>query len=165
MARILKTARVNEECIERFNELNRGISPQWRLIIFKLNEEESEIIVDHCCDIKSSKDEILNVLAERISNQSPCWMTMKISYETKDGGKRDKTTMISWIPDTIRRDTLKEAARVKMVALGCASTLKKGLKGVSCFIEANSIYELDFDYLLEKASKHERESIVYQMLF
>ena len=33
MARLLKTARVNEECAERYNELNRGISPLWRLIM------------------------------------------------------------------------------------------------------------------------------------
>ena len=121
------------------------------MILFILNEEESEIMVENCCDIKSTKDEVLNTLNERISTQFPCWIAMRISFETESGGKRDKTA-ISWIPDTIQRDTLKEAARVKMVALGCASALKKELKGVSCFIQSNSLDELDFSYQLEKAS-------------
>ena len=59
-----------------------------RDIMFKLNEEQSEIIVDYCCDMKSTKEEVLNVINERISDQEPCWMAMKISYTTKDGGMR-----------------------------------------------------------------------------
>lgn len=165
MAKMLKSATVNEECIERYNELNKGLAPHWRLILFKLNEEESEIEVDHCCDINSTEEEIHKVLSERLSSQSPAWIAMRISFNVQSGGRRDKTTLISWIPDTIKRETMKEATRVKMMALGCTSALKKELKGVVCFVESNSHDELDFDYLLQKAAKHEREPVIFHILF
>ena len=165
MSNLLHTPTVNDECHERFVELNRGINPMWRLIIYKLNKEETEVIVDHCCDYTSTEEDVKRVLEERISPQNPAWIAMTISFYVENGGRRDKTVFITWIPDTIERETLKESARVKMMSLSCSGALKKVLKGVVCFIESNTPDELSFDYLLQKASKNEREPVVFKMVF
>lgn len=164
-SKYISSPTVRTDCVERYSELNRGVSPLWRYVLYKLNEDETEIIVDHCCPMSSTEEEIVKLWKEKISGQHPCWIVMTISFLVSNGGKRDKTTLISWIPDTIHRETLKESAKVKMMSLGCSGALKKALKGVVCYVESNTPDELSFDYLLTKASKHEREPVDFKMIF
>merc|ERR1711963_97405 len=78
---------------------------------------------------------------------NPKWCILNFNYKCIDGGLRNKVVLIHWVYDQLKRDTLKESARVKMLSLGTLGILKNYFKGCVCFIEANDIDELQYEYI------------------
>jgi len=125
----------------------------------KLNEDESAIVLEHSESVDVKNVDAMNNLRSKLSDQHPMWAMYNFPYVVAGGGKRNKTAMIRWCPDTLTRDSFKESARVKMIAVTCGSAIKKQLKGSDCNIQANSLDEITFDEVLTQVSRHEREEI------
>ena len=143
------------DCVLRYKELQKATSI-WDFIVFKLSDDESHVGV-HFTAAKGAHtyEEMLSFFTE----QEPCWAVVNIRYMTVSGGKRCKAVLVSWIPDTLRRDTMRESARVKMQAVTVSGLLKAAFKGIPCFVEANSKDEASHAEVLARASRHELDRI------
>jgi hypothetical protein len=81
-----------------------------------------------------------------------CWVTYHFSYTTKEGGKRNKTTLIRWVPTTAK-------PKEKMEYATWSSVLKNALSGIQCTIQATEVDEIDYQVVLERVAKFERDEI------
>ena|SRR3990167_1669409 len=157
------TAELNEGCKVAFDELNSCLNPKYRFIVLSLSDDEQEIFVSHKQDINSSIVEAHNSLLSLLPDQNPSWVAYNFPYLTVGGGKRNKVAIINWVPDTLTRGSMKDSARVKMMAVCCNGKVKRELKGAVCFIQANCVDDLKYDLVLEKISRYEREPIDYEV--
>ena len=122
------------DCASEFKLLQRHPA-KYVYIIYKLNESGTEIVIDEKVDYS----ELYSSMIEKLPSQEPRWIAANIRYKLKNGGERSKVAIITWVPDTITRATLKESARVKMMALNYSGMLKKACKGWQYQIQANCI--------------------------
>lgn len=156
-------ASVDEEGIDRFTELNSCLKPKWRFIMYRLSEDELTIFPSHCEPISDHNNEHKNLI-DKLPDQDPCWIAYNFEYRVQNGGKRNKVAIINWVPDTLVRETLKESARIKMMAVTRNGTIKGALRGAVCFIQGNCPEDLTFTKLLSKIAKFEREPIDYEWI-
>ena len=150
---------LQEECVEHFAELNKCINPKWRWLSFKLTEDETKIVVDHAEPATNSLAESHATLLANLPDQDPRWLVLNFPYMTTYGGRRNKVALVSWCPDTLTRQTMKESARIKMSAVTCFGTVKKAFKGADCSIQANDIEDLSWSAVLAKVSRFERDAV------
>ena len=151
---------ISKEVSERFKEINKGKNQLWRWILIKENENKNELSVIECCPYSTplfESNEKLNLL---LDDQNPSWIIYSVPYLTINGGKREKLIQINWIPDSIKRETFKESAKVKMHAVAQSGKIKKIVEGVPFMYQANSRNDLEFDLLLSKVSRFERDPIL-----
>jgi len=145
------------DCVLRYKELHKAASI-WDFVIFRLSEDESHVGV-HFTAAKGAHtyEDMLSFFEE----QEPCWALVNIRYMTVSGGKRSKAVLISWIPDTLRRDSMRESARIKMQAVTVSGLLKASFREVQCFVEANSSDEASHAEVLARASRYELDPIAH----
>jgi len=115
--------------------------------------------------ILNEKDCTYNSIIESLPDNDTRWLLINIKYRTMDGGERTKLTFVAWIPDSIRRVSLKESARVKTNGLFYSQCLKPLFPNVICFITANDFDDMKLDAIIQKASKYERERVNYNSIF
>jgi len=127
--------------------------------MYKQTEDEQHILPVYnepaSNDIKESHEKLLSMLPE----QDPCYFAYNFVYQVQGGGKRNKIAFIRWVPDDLTRESLKESARIKMLAVTNGGALKKSFKATDCSIQANSVEDLAYTKLLEAVSRFEREPI------
>ncbi|KAL7280111.1 hypothetical protein ACG7TL_006527 [Trametes sanguinea] len=116
---------VNPECLEAYQELKLGKKTKY--IIFTLNKDNTEIVVEKKSPLTSTYDDFLADLPE-----GECrWAVYDFDFEKEDGGKRSKITFYSCSPlatahacDTLRRawggeDGGRSLAKKTGIADGC----------------------------------------------
>ncbi len=81
---------VNPDCLEAYQELKLGKKNKY--IIFTLNKDNTEIVVEKKGGLSSSYDDFIADLPE----QDCRWAVYDFDFEKEDGGKRSKITFFSW---------------------------------------------------------------------
>eukprot|EP01113_Clastostelium_recurvatum_P028157 TRINITY_DN3408_c0_g1_i5.p1 TRINITY_DN3408_c0_g1~~TRINITY_DN3408_c0_g1_i5.p1 ORF type:complete len:165 (-),score=21.52 TRINITY_DN3408_c0_g1_i5:86-580(-) len=143
---------VSEECVQMYRYIQRGQRYRW--ITFKLNDDQTSIVVDCVGDTHSSFSSFMDSLP----SQETRWCLFDIQFRSLDT-TRSKLMFITWVPSTIRRDTLKETARVKFNGVFWSSTLKKEMPAVVCSYQASDASDLAWDNLLSKACRYEKDPV------
>ncbi|KAI8877121.1 hypothetical protein K501DRAFT_45371 [Backusella circina FSU 941] len=130
---------VNEQCLELYQNLKIG--QKYKYIIFKLSDNLKEIVVDKSAET-GEYDEFLGSLPQ----DEPRYAVYDFDYEKPGEGKRSKITFYSWIPDTSK-------VRQKMLYASSKDALRKNLVGIAIEIQGTDASEVDYDTVLEKASR------------
>ncbi|KAI8645087.1 hypothetical protein BD408DRAFT_412221 [Parasitella parasitica] len=128
---------VNDECLNNYGSLKMG--QNYKYIIFKLSEDNSEIIVEK--SVKTGDyEEFLNCLPE----VEPRYAVYDFDFQTDDG-LRNKIVFYSWIPDTAK-------VRQKMLYAASKDALRKRLEGLAVEIQGTDASEVAYETVLEKAN-------------
>eukprot|EP00418_Pyrodinium_bahamense_P096329 CAMPEP_0179026736 /NCGR_PEP_ID=MMETSP0796-20121207/8673_1 /TAXON_ID=73915 /ORGANISM="Pyrodinium bahamense, Strain pbaha01" /LENGTH=183 /DNA_ID=CAMNT_0020722835 /DNA_START=77 /DNA_END=628 /DNA_ORIENTATION=- len=95
--------------------------------------------------------------------QEVAWAALMLPYSTDTGGLRSKLLFLSWAPDSLRRATLKESARVKSSAVFQIGDLAGAAKrDGGRAVQANGREDLDLENVLAVAAKFERDTVVWE---
>jgi cofilin len=130
---------VDDECINKFQELKLGHS--LRYILYKLNNDNTSIVIEKTAPASASYNEFVNELPK-----DDCRYAIYDFQFDLEGGRRNKILFILWAPDSAK-------IKSKMLYTSSKADLRKKLVGVATEIQATDASEIDFDYVLEKASK------------
>ena len=146
-----------DDCREHFEQM-KSYKPVYRFVSYHWDQSTNQVGV-HKAGLtgQASYQDFL----ETFPANDPAWCSLNFQYRTKDGGKRNKLVFVHWCPNDLVRDTLKESAYVKMMSLSCMGALKKQLDGTVCFVQADDLEGVQYETILEKVSRHEREPIDY----
>eukprot|EP00026_Physarum_polycephalum_P014964 Phypoly_transcript_15538.p1 GENE.Phypoly_transcript_15538~~Phypoly_transcript_15538.p1 ORF type:complete len:169 (+),score=18.95 Phypoly_transcript_15538:213-719(+) len=126
---------------------------RYRWITFRMSDDESQLIVDQ----HGARDSTYESLLAALPTQYPCWVLLNFDYRTARG-PNSKLMFIMWVPD-IKRATLKEAARVKFMGVLYSSLFKPIFKAVSGNIQAHNLADMEWENVLQKASKFELDPV------
>ena len=81
---------VNPDCLEQFSALK--LKKAFKYIIFTLNKDNTEIVVEKTGPTTATYDEFVGDLPENECR----WAVYDFDFEKDDGGKRTKITFFSW---------------------------------------------------------------------
>ncbi|KAI9278604.1 actin depolymerizing factor [Phascolomyces articulosus] len=129
---------VNSECLELFQEFK--LRKKYKYIIFKLSDDNKEIVVEKTAPETATYDEFLQCLPA----DEPRYAVYDFDYEKPDAGARNKITFYSWIPDTSK-------IRAKMLYASSKDALRKNLVGLAIEIQGTDFSEVDYETILDKA--------------
>ena len=90
--------------------------------------------------------------AAQLKAEEPCWTVYHFAYQTKDNAKRNKTILLQWIPS---RSNIK----LKMQYAMWTNVLKTSLTGIHCHIQAGDEADIDYEAVLEKVARFERDEM------
>jgi len=145
-------ATVNQECVTAYNDLK--LTKKYKYIIFKLSDDNKEIVVESTGEPGSDYDEFRDKLINAESttktgavSKCPRYAVYDVEYNLASGeGTRNKITFIAWSPDDA-------GIKPKMVYAASKEALKRTLTGVAVEVQANDIDDIEYDSLLKTASK------------
>lgn len=117
---------------------------KFRYIIYKLNEDNTSIVIEKKAESCDKYEEFLSELPE-----DDCrYAVYDFEFEKSPGeGIRNKICFIVWVPDTSK-------VRQKMLYASSKDAIRKKLAGVATEIQATDMSEVSFDSVLEKAKSH-----------
>ncbi|KAH9080579.1 recombinant Actophorin [Lactarius deliciosus] len=127
------------ECLDAFQKLKIG--KKLKYIIFTLNKEKTEIVVERCRQRLTMTD-FTNDLPE-----TECrWAVYDLEFDTEDG-KRNKLVFVSWSPDIAK-------IKDKMLASSSKDALRRSLVGIAVDIQATDFSEVEHEAVLDKAKRN-----------
>ncbi|KAJ6232103.1 cofilin/actin-depolymerizing factor homolog-related [Anaeramoeba flamelloides] len=133
----------NDDCIEAYNDLK--LNKKYRYVIFKLNDNDDEIVIDQTGDTNATYDDFTACLP---SNE--CRYAV-FDYEFDvEGQTRNKLLFVAWSPDNSR-------VRYKMLYSTTKSSFKKKLIGIGVEIQATDSSEIDREEVNDKVMKNVRK--------
>ena len=117
---------------------------KYRYIVYKLNEDNTSIVIEKKVESCDKYDEFLAELPE-----GDCrYAVYDFEFEKSPGeGTRNKICFIVWVPDTSK-------VRQKMLYASSKDAIRKKLAGVATEIQATDMSEVSYDSVLEKAKSH-----------
>eukprot|EP01114_Cavostelium_apophysatum_P006652 TRINITY_DN18071_c0_g1_i1.p2 TRINITY_DN18071_c0_g1~~TRINITY_DN18071_c0_g1_i1.p2 ORF type:complete len:140 (-),score=37.73 TRINITY_DN18071_c0_g1_i1:115-534(-) len=127
---------VSDECISKFNELKLGHS--YRYIIFKLNDSNTEIVVEKTAPPTATWEEFVKELPA-----SDCRYAAYDFEFSVEGGQREKILFVLWSSDQAK-------TKSKMLYTSSKDAIKKKLNLMSNDIQATDAAEIDYNVVLEK---------------
>ncbi|KAF8157885.1 hypothetical protein B0H34DRAFT_433270 [Crassisporium funariophilum] len=127
---------VSEDCLKDFQELK--LKKTNKYIIFTLNKELTEIIVD-----KKSKDTDYDTFIADLPETECRWAIYDFEFEKEGAGIRQKLIFVSWSPDNAK-------IKQKMVFASSREALKRALTGVAIEIQGTDYSEVAYEYVLDK---------------
>ncbi|KAI9058115.1 recombinant Actophorin [Trametes sanguinea] len=131
---------VNPECLEAYQELKLGKKTKY--IMFTLNKDNTEIVVEKKSPLTSTYDDFLADLPE-----GECrWAVYDFDFEKEDGGKRSKIIFYSWSPDDSK-------VKQKMLFASSKDALRRALVGIAAEIQGTDYSEVAHENVLDKVSK------------
>ncbi|KAF8806835.1 cofilin [Phlegmacium glaucopus] len=129
---------VNSDCLNTFQDLK--LKKKYKYIIYNLNKELNEIIVESTGDLDYEK--FLEILPE-----TECrWAIYDFEFEKEGAGRRNKITFLSWSPDDAK-------IKQKMLFASSRDALKRSLTGVAVEIQGSDFSEIAYESVLEKANR------------
>ncbi|RDX53549.1 recombinant Actophorin, partial [Lentinus brumalis] len=131
---------VNPDCLEAYQELKLGKKNKY--IIFTLNKDNTEIVVEKKGGLSSSYDDFIADLPE----QDCRWAVYDFDFEKEDGGKRSKITFFSWSPDDSK-------VKQKMLFASSKDALRRSLVGIAAEIQGTDFSEVAHESVLDKVSR------------
>ena len=143
-------AAIHDDAVTTFGDLRMG-RDNIKFVSLKIDADNGGDIV---VDTVGTKDEYPTHedLVAALPSDEPRWVAFNFSYETT-GGARSKTCLINWVPA--------DASRVgKMQAALWMNNIKQALDGIQCIVQAGDVSECDYEAVLDRASRFEREEIL-----
>jgi len=130
---------VNTACIEEFQALK--LRKKSKYIIFRLNDEKTEIIVD-----KTSTVGEYETFLEDLPEDKCLWAVFDFEFQKEEGGRRSKITFIQWSPSDAK-------IKDKMVTASSRDILRRSLVGIAVEIQGTDLSEVAYETVLEKAQR------------
>ena len=117
---------------------------KYRFIIYKLNEDNTSIVIEKKVESCEKYEEFLEQLPENDCR----YAVYDFEFEKSPGeGIRNKICFIVWVPDTSK-------VRQKMLYASSKDAIRKKLAGIATEIQATDMSEVSHDSVLEKAKSH-----------
>ncbi|KAF7314514.1 Actin depolymerizing factor [Mycena kentingensis (nom. inval.)] len=131
---------VHDDCLEQFNILK--LKKTLKYIIYGLNDKFTEIVVKSTSASTDYEDFI-----KELPENEPRWAVYDLEFEKEEGGGiRNKIIFYSWVPGDAK-------VKARMVAASSKEALRRLLLGVATEIQGTDYSEVDYETVLEKASK------------
>ena len=144
-------ATVSQECISAFNDLK--LSKKYKYIIFKLSDDNKEIVVEDASDNKdweAFRERLINATSKNKmgkEGKGPRYAVYDFEYSLASGeGERNKITFLAWSPDDA-------SIHAKMVYASSKEALKRSLNGISTELQANDADDIEYESVLKTVSK------------
>jgi len=129
---------VNDEIVQKFQELKLG--HQYRYLVLKLNDTNSEIVVEKTGAPNATYEEF----AKSLPPNDCRYGIFDLEFTADDGGQRSKIVFILWAPDSAK-------IKSKMLFTSSKADLKKKLVGIATEVQATDASEIDQKAVLDKA--------------
>ncbi|GLB38227.1 putative actin-binding proteins ADF family protein [Lyophyllum shimeji] len=130
---------VNDMCLNEYQALK--LKKAHKYIIFSLNKELTEIVVEKTSSSQSYDDFIADL------PETECrWAVYDFEFEKEEGGKRNKIIFVSWSPDGAK-------IKQKMLFASSKDALRRALVGVAVEIQGTDYSEVAYESVLDKASR------------
>mmetsp|Transcript_20493 Transcript_20493/g.28747 ORF Transcript_20493/g.28747 Transcript_20493/m.28747 type:complete len:141 (+) Transcript_20493:158-580(+) len=133
-------AAVNDECIALY-DAQLKLGKKLRYIVFKLNDTNTEIVVDKSAPSSASYEDFRKDLPA-----DQCRYAVFDLEFTVDGNPRNKLVFILWAPDNSK-------IKQKMLYTSSKAEFRKRLVGIGAEIQATDASEIDLETVTEKASR------------
>ena len=127
---------LNDDVTTVYNDFK--LSHKYKYIVFKMNDDMSEVIVEKTAEKTATYEDFLNDLPEK----SARYGVFDLHYETEEGA-REKIIFFLWTPNGCK---IKE----KMLFSATKATIKQALVGLSAEIQATDAGELNLDDIIAK---------------
>ncbi|KAK0242475.1 probable Cofilin [Armillaria ostoyae] len=130
---------VSPECLEKYQELKLGKKTKY--IIFAINKEKTEIIVEKTSESPSYDDFVADL------PEAECrWAIYDFEFEKEGAGKRNKICFYSWSPDDAK-------IKDKMLFASSKDALRRAFVGIAVEIQGTDFSEVAHESVLDKASR------------
>jgi len=145
-------ATVAPDCITAYNDLK--LSKKYKYVIYKLSDDNKEIVVDTTSDNGAEYDDFREALINAKTKsktgavgKGPRYAVYDFEYQLKSGeGTRNKITFIAWSPDDA-------GIMAKMVYASSKEALKRALPGIATELQANDADDIEYDTVIKTVSK------------
>ncbi|KAH9997931.1 actin-depolymerizing factor homology domain-containing protein, partial [Russula vinacea] len=115
-------------CLTVFQDLK--LRKKYKYIIFILNKEKTEIIVEKT----STSTDYDDFIADLPENECR-WGVYDLEFQKEDGGQRNKIIFYQWSPDTAK-------IKDKMVTASSRDALRRSLVGIAIEIQGTDYSEV-----------------------
>lgn len=117
---------------------------KYRYIIYKLNDDNTSIVIEKKVESCDDYEAFLGELPENDCR----YVVYDFEFEKSPGeGVRNKICLIVWVPDTSK-------VRQKMLYASSKDAIRKKLAGVATEIQATDMSEVSHEAVLEKVKAH-----------
>jgi len=128
---------VNDNVVTKYNELKLG--HLFRYIIFKLNDSNTEIVVDKTAPPTATWEDFVKDLPKEDCR----YAAYDFDFEVEGGGKREKILFVLWSSDNAK-------TKSKMLYTSSKDAIKKKLNLMGSDIQATDAAEIDYNTVLDK---------------
>ena len=150
---------LSSELQERYRDNASHNRPHWRYLVIGMSKDSEKAELIHAEPVGQSMKEVQKDLLNRLPEQDVCWIAFNLPYRVAGGGKRSKTLLISWVPDTMTRPRRKEVIEIRMASILQGGQIKSSLGDVTHSLRASCGSELTLEAMIEVASRYEREPV------
>ncbi|KAJ8361470.1 hypothetical protein SKAU_G00179950 [Synaphobranchus kaupii] len=124
-----------------------GKDERLKLLIMRLNEDDTRIVVDHDCtrcqkDF-SSEDDIYKEVMKTFKDDQCCYAVYDCFYQTKEASSKEELVFITWCPDLA-------PVKQRMLYGSSATGLKSKCPGIKHQLQMNDQSDKDISNLIEK---------------
>ena len=127
---------LNDDVTTVYNDFK--LSHKYKYIIFKMNDDMSEVVVEKTAEKTATYEDFVNDLPEKQARYG----VFDLHYETEEG-VREKIVFFLWTPNGCK---IKE----KMLFSATKATIKQALVGLSAEVQATDAGELNLDEIIAK---------------
>mmetsp|Transcript_31080 Transcript_31080/g.88711 ORF Transcript_31080/g.88711 Transcript_31080/m.88711 type:complete len:139 (+) Transcript_31080:68-484(+) len=129
---------VCDEVVESYQNLKLG--HKHKFVVFKLNDDLTEVVVDFVADANATYDDFVGKLPENDCR----YIVYDFEYDAGEG-KRNKILFVVWAPDTAK-------IKSKMLYASTKDSVRKKLVGIGAEVQATDLSEIDYDTVFEKVN-------------
>jgi len=130
---------VSDDVLNKYQELKLGHSLRYAL--FKLNANQSEVIVDSTAPPSANYEDFVKQLPPNDCR----YAVYDFEYDA-EGAQRNKILFVVWAPDAAK-------IKSKMLYASSKDAVRKKLVGVAVEIQATDLAEVDRSSVLEKVQR------------
>ena len=128
---------VTDDVVEAYQALKLGHT--FRYVIFKLNDELTEVVVEK----KAGPDASYNDFCAELPANDCRYAIFDFAYDHKGEGTRNKILFVVWAPDSAK-------IKAKMLYASTKDAVRKKLVGIGVEIQATDVDEIDHSTVLER---------------
>ncbi|XP_062567934.1 uncharacterized protein LOC134232530 [Saccostrea cucullata] len=144
---------LSDECLETYQDL-QGSKKKYRYIIYKLNKDFSEIVVDSTkprdeASAEEAYDEFCGKLIQAAANGEGRYGVFDVHYNV-DTRELDKVVFFTWVSDTL-------PIKQKMLYASSAKALRGKMTGVHTEIQCNDESDLKLEGVIAKCRQKSYE--------
>ncbi|XRA99732.1 actin-depolymerizing factor [Pycnococcus provasolii] len=131
---------VDQTCVQEFMSLKTKRT--YKFLIFKVNDDGKEIVVDARGDRKGKWEQ----LTEQLPEHECRYAVWDHDFTNKEGRPMSKIFFILWVPDTAK-------VRSKMQYASSKDNFRTMLDGINYELQANAPDEIDYEVIIDRCKE------------